>query len=305
MSNEEAYAISIFLRSQNGKFVGGPGYVNPEPQQAMRDKGRMFVHWNNCVGCHKIENGGGYIANLVNAKFAGDQNIAYFAPPFLGPEGSRVQEDWLHSFLKGPFKIRPLVKFRMPTYGFSDEQLQTASNYFLASHNRQYVMTNYTYRPDPSLLPAGKYLFDKLKCLSCHYLGAPNAETKAPNLAMIKRRLRPDWLPHWLLRPDSLMPGTPMTAFWWASGKPAPADTILGGDYKLQIRAVIDYVWSINTDEMPPSSPYATINGVDRYVFPDGSYSVMASNMAAGAVSAGAAKEANAAPPASKKVAMR
>lgn len=292
MSDKEAYALSIFLRSQTGKFVG-QSYVNPEPQQAALDKGRMFVHWNNCVGCHKVENAGGHIAKLVNEKFAGDQNIAYFAPPYLGPQGSRVQEDWLHTFLRGPFKIRPLVKFRMPTYGFSDEQIQTATDYFLATHNRHYVMTNYLYQPDPLLIPAGKELFDKLKCLSCHYLGAPGAETKAPNLATIKRRLRPEWLPHWLARPDSIMPGTPMTGFWWSSGKPAPADpNILGGDYKMQIKAVIDYVWSVSSDAPPVSSPYATVNGVDRYVLPDGSYTVIASNMMTNAASAAASATA-------------
>lgn len=304
MSNKEAYAMSVFLRSQTGKFIGN-GYVNPESQQATLDKGRMFVHWNNCVGCHKVENSGGLIAKLVNERFAGDQNIAYYAPPHLTPEGSRVQEDWLHTFLSGPFNIRPLVKFRMPSYGFSDEQLQTASNYFLATHDRQYVRTTYTHTPNPALLPAGKYLFDKLKCLSCHYVGgAVNAETKAPSLSTIKKRLRPDWLPHWLLRPDSVMPGTPMTAFWWASGKPAPADTILGGDYKLQIQAVIDYVWSINTDEMPPPSPYATVNGVNRYVLPNGGY-VIATNMVTSAVGAGANQANGAKPPASKKIAAR
>jgi cytochrome c2 len=194
----------------------------------------------------------------------------------------------------------------MPTFGFSDVELQTISDYFLATHNREYVMTNYTYKPNPELIPAGKYLFDKLKCLSCHYVGgSQNAETKAPSLSVLKRRIRPDWLPHWLARPDSIVPGTPMTAFWWASGKPAPADSILGGDYQMQIRAVIDYVWSINTDEMPPSTPYAVVNGVERYVLPDGSYTVIASNMMSNAAGAGVASQASRKIEGSKKTAMR
>jgi mono/diheme cytochrome c family protein len=284
MSDSEAYAISIFLRSMNGQYVG-PTYAEnlTEANQANLVKGRMFVHWNNCVGCHKVENGGGYIAKLVNQKYAGDQNIAYFAPPYLGPEGERVQEQWLYNFLRGPFKIRPLVKFRMPTYGFADVDVSTATNYFLATHKRQFVMTEYSYPTDAALLGAGKALFDKLKCLSCHYIGNATADTKAPNLQGVKSRLRPEWVESWLSRPDSIMPGTPMTAFWWTGGKPStPAPEILNGDIKMQIKAVHAYLQSLGTGGIPNPTPYSTIGGSDKYVMPNGEYRPIATNAPVG-----------------------
>ncbi len=275
MGTEEAYALSVFLRSQKGAFVAaGYGDVKTDLIQNGLDKGRFFAHWNNCVGCHKIESGGGYVAKFVNDKFGGDQNIAYFAPPYLGPEGSRVQEQWLHQFLQGPFKIRPLVKMRMPSYGFSDVDISTATNYFLSMHKRPLVMTNYEYPVNNALVPYGKALVDKLKCVSCHSIGTQGADgAKSPNLLNVKKRMRPDWVGHWLARPDSIMPGTPMTGFWWSGGKPAPADPeILGGNITMQIEAVKEYLHSIGTDVVSSPSAYATINGVDKYVLPNGDY---------------------------------
>jgi mono/diheme cytochrome c family protein len=275
MSDQEAFALSIFLRSQTGAFVPyGYGDSKSDPIQQELDKGRMFVHWNNCVGCHKIESSGGYVAKYVNEAFAGDQNLAYFAPPFLGPEGDRVQEQWLHQFLSGPFKIRPLVKMRMPTYGFSDPEISTATNYFLSMHKRPLVMTSYDYPVNQSLVPTGKMLFDKLKCLSCHTMGGVGANpAKSPDLENVKRRLRPEWVTQWIAHPDAMMPGTPMTGFWWQGGKIGSVDSAaMGGDPMMQIKAVQEYIHSIGKDILPSPTPYAVINGSDKYIMPNGDY---------------------------------
>ena len=275
MSVQETFALTVFLRSQTGAYVPlGYGDNHNEPVQQALDKGRMFMHWNNCVGCHKVESAGGYVAKYINEKFAGDENIAYFAPPYLGPEGDRVQEQWLHQFLSGPFKIRPLVKLRMPTFGFSDAEIATATNYFLATKKRPFIMTSYDYPVNQTLAASGKMLFDKLKCLSCHTMGGSGANpAKSPDLENAKKRLRPEWITQWLAHPDAMMPGTPMTGFWWSSGKIAPADPqILGGDPMMQIKAVAEYVHSIGKDALPSPTPYATINGSDKYIMPNGDY---------------------------------
>jgi len=275
MSDQEAYALNIFLRSQTGAFVPtGYGDSKMDPIQQGLDKGRMFVHWNNCVGCHKIESSGGLVAKFINEAFVGNENLAYFAPPYLGPEGDRVQEQWLHQFLSGPFKIRPMVKLRMPTYGFSDPEISTATNYFLSMHKRPLVMTSYDYPVNASLVPSGKMLFEKLKCLSCHTMGGVGANPpKSPDLENTKKRLRPEWVTKWIGHPDSLMPGTPMTSFWISGGKVAPADPqILNGDPYMQVKAVQEYVHSIGKNDIPTPTPYATINGSDKYILPNGDY---------------------------------
>jgi cytochrome c2 len=260
----------------------GPTYADnaTETYNAMLSKGRFFAFWNNCTGCHKIEGGGGeQLQKLINTTFAGDANIAYFAPPYLKPVGARLQEEWLHNFLKGPTKVRPIVKFRMPTFGFSDAEIGTATNYFLGIHKQQLMLTQYQFQGDPNLLAAGKALYDKINCLSCHSAGAPTPDTKAPSFALSKGRLKPDWVEHWIARPDSIMPGTPMTAFWWTAGKPStPAVEILGGDINMQIHAVHTYIQSLGNGGIPSPTPYATINGVDKYVMPNGDYRPVMTN---------------------------
>jgi hypothetical protein len=142
-------------------------------------------------------------------------------------------------------------------------------------------MTEYLYAVDQSLLPAGKALYEKVKCLTCHYVGTETPGAKAPDLAGVRSRLRPDWVGHWLARPDSIVPGTPMTAFWWMGGKPAsPAPEILGGDVQMQIKAVQDFIYSLGRVGIPSPTPYSTIGGSPRYVLPNGSYQASASTNA-------------------------
>ena len=81
------------------------------------------------------------------------------APPYLRPEGSKVQEEWLHDFLKKPSTIRPWLTIRMPTFGLSDAEITTISAYFLGLHNQTLGLRDYSsYTPDPKYVAVGKSL---------------------------------------------------------------------------------------------------------------------------------------------------
>ena len=61
-------------------------------------------------------------------------------------------------------------------------------------------------------------------CLSCHYQGEFPVDRglselgkMAPNFNNVPRRLRPEWVKNWLLRPANWLPYTKMTAFWATS----------------------------------------------------------------------------------------
>ena len=69
-----------------------------------------------------IEGSGGDFLKLVAEPSLG--------PPLLTPEGARVQHDWLYAFLRGPITIRPWLNVRMPTFGFEDQALNEAIQYF-------------------------------------------------------------------------------------------------------------------------------------------------------------------------------
>ena len=63
---------------------------------------------------------------------------------------------------------------------------------------------------------AGEKLHEFGQCNSCHFYGEefPTGEppTWAPNLALTKERLNPDWVVEWLKNPQEIMPGTKMPA---------------------------------------------------------------------------------------------
>ena len=75
----------------------------------------------------------------------------------------------------------------------------------------------------PALVPlskaereAAEVIFNEIDCTSCHVVtGQPmTTETKAPNLTLANERLRPEWIRQWIEKPDAMVPGTGMSAFF-------------------------------------------------------------------------------------------
>ncbi len=82
------------------------------------------VNYRNCVGCHIIENRGGFIRRF----YSPDQ--INLAPPILNGEGAKVQPEWLFSFLQAPTPIRPWLKVRMPTFHVDNHEGDYAGRLF-------------------------------------------------------------------------------------------------------------------------------------------------------------------------------
>jgi ubiquinol-cytochrome c reductase cytochrome b subunit len=66
-------------------------------------------------------------------------------------------------------------------------------------------------RTDPHVV-AGKKLFDKFACSSCHRIGGEGG-TFCPNLSFVGRRRDHDWLVRHFKDPQAVVPGSPMPAF--------------------------------------------------------------------------------------------
>ena len=194
------------------------GFVNEEalsskmiprtPENVYVERGQSLAREYNCTGCHLLEDAGGSIKPSITnwlAHFEGrDQNDAQavtnsYSPPNLIGEGQKVQTDWLYSFFRAPMPIRPWLKVRMPTFNFTEEQVQ---------------------------------------CIKCHIKGnqmpGGSPANWAPNLAMAKQRLKPDWIVKWLLDPQKLLPGTKMPSYF------DPAS--LTAEEQDQIHALRDYI---------------------------------------------------------------
>jgi hypothetical protein len=184
-------------------------------------------------------------------------------PPIITGEGKKVQEPWLHDFLKNPSTVgepnseRPWIPTRMPTFRLTDEEISRITKYFLGLSNQELELRDYrSFQPDPALLPVGKSLFTDFQCLKCHPAltssqkpGEVDISDLAPNLTKARDRLKPEWIVEWLADPNKLQAGTRMPTFWPDGQSPEP--DVLAGDAQKQMIAVRDYIESIGQPPRP------------------------------------------------------
>ena len=109
---------------------------------------------------------------------------------------------------------------------------------------------------------AGEKIHELGQCNSCHFYGkvfpTGDAPTWAPNLALTKERLNPEWVTEWLKNPQAIMPGTKMPAPYipdsetlamegaeddWGSALVA-----LDGDTLDMLNGLRDYLWNVKGD---------------------------------------------------------
>jgi len=252
------------------------------PDQAAIERGRRVIKDHNCQGCHVIEGKGGSIRDAMDVALA---------PPIIKGEGAKVQSDWLFAFLNRPKtgQMRPWLQVHMPTFGFTDGQLNDLTKYFASLSKASYPFVLDAAAPDPTSLAAGKIVFEMYQCAKCHPRSQAEADkvedksTLAPNLQMAHSRLRHDWINDWISRPDEWMPGTrmptnfpkddttgqrtvPLAMAWDAPQLAQPRSALektLGGpaaasafihDVDRVTKALRDYVWSIGETSPPESA---------------------------------------------------
>lgn len=146
-------------------------------------------------------------------------------PPPLHDEGVKVQTDWLHDFLMDPTAIRPAVVLRMPNFHMSTAEAGQLVNYFAAKSNADFPYEyNQRRRGDylarleqshPELLDdAMKIVTDGNYCVKCHSIGDYQVRgairTLGPDLDEVYRRLRPEYVRHWVGNPQRILPYTGM-----------------------------------------------------------------------------------------------
>ena len=234
-------------------------------------EGHRHIRQLNCKGCHVIENQGGQIVDITGLEYG---------PPNLNTEGSKVQPDWLFKFFKNPMTIRPSLQVRMPSFHQDDEEWNSIIKAFQHIDD-QYLSyeSDFIVDKNSTKYKAGDKLHELGACNNCHFYGVEfpkqAAGTWAPNLALTKSRLRPEWLVDWLDNPQIIMPGTKMPAPYiptldilevdgaeniWGS-----ALVDLKGDRQAMLMGLRDYVYAINgkqdiTDEI---KKYFEKNGYD------------------------------------------
>jgi len=258
-TSEDADAIVTAVMSLSKEQVPLAAQKQLSADDRVVERGRRLVRQWNCQGCHQIGEKGGTIRAVVEDQLesSGGEVIQAQAlsPPMLYNakskigEGARVHTDWLHDFLKDPSnKIRPWLHLRMPTFEFTEEELNGLTQYFAAQDK-----VPYPYEPKPqidaTLVAAGRNLFDKWQCVKCHVVAGklPNQDpaNMAPDLANVPSRLRAEWLSHWLADPGRIQPGTRMPSNFPVDAAENAYPEILGGDQKKQIEAVRAYLLTL------------------------------------------------------------
>jgi len=262
-SDEEVDALVTFLLGLVDTAPVEHKMVSRSPENLHLEAGQKEVRLYNCQGCHLIEGIGGAIQPTIegwlmaydNRTEAEAKAIAKsFSPPNLVGEGKKVHAEWLFDFLHEPSTIRPWLKVRMPTFRLSTDELNTLVTYFNELDNQPFPFAE---RVDTGLTEeeyhAAERLFSKdyLDCASCHIVGnqfpAGSPDRWAPNFALAKERLKPNWIIEWLMNPADVLPGTKMPTYFDPNyfEDSGPPD-ILEGDEHEQIRVLRNYLLTLS-----------------------------------------------------------
>jgi hypothetical protein len=131
----------------------------------------------------------------------------------------------------------------MPTFNFTEEQVNALVRYFSYLDQQDFpfvddVKPKFTKEEYTS---AKNLLEQEFQCIKCHIKGNQMPEGSpanwAPNLAMAKKRLKPEWIVKWLLDPQKLLPGTKMPSYFDPES--------LTAEEQDQIHALRDYILAI------------------------------------------------------------
>jgi mono/diheme cytochrome c family protein len=195
-SDANASALLVLLKSFTDEKLPTSYISTPAEATAARVAGVTLVEKYNCLGCHHVAGQGGNIA----------PNLAY--------EGSKVRGEWLLSFLKEPYKIRPLQQARMPTFPLSEQEAIGLRDYVMMSFIDERVpkAAQVAQLITPELAAQGEKLFwEKYPCFTCHQIqGKAGGAAVGPDLTDAWKRLNPDWMVQWIKNPQAFDPATPM-----------------------------------------------------------------------------------------------
>ena len=278
-------------------------------KNVFHEKGQSIIAEKNCQGCHLIEGRGHAIKTALFdwmmdqpdyedlSRMEAKADLVSFIPPNLIGEGQKVQPDWLYHFFRAPEMVRPAVQIRMPTYNFTEEEINILIKYFNylepKGENFEWVdvdsWQNNVFRDPHQISLSNKEYAEAEKlvskdghnCGQCHWMGNKEPQNKlpkdqAPNWSLASQRLKPEWLAYWIANAPGLMSGTKMPAYYegykdlmkdsegYTNSTAFPE--ILGGDDGAQVRALRDYVLNFSANQVVQQLPDAETQAIKKYV---------------------------------------
>jgi cytochrome c2 len=249
LNDNEIGHMTTFLLGQVTDYVPLTGKKILNAQEAIAEQGKKVATKYNCYGCHTIED---HVSGMTPIY----QDDANAGPPWLMKQGLRVHSQWLYHFLKNVHPIRTYLPVRMPSFNFSDEEVNKLVAYFAAENNQtMFADLSGKVKWEAGEREAAIKLFNELACTSCHTTGFTNETAQAPDLHQVKMRLREAWLAEWLTNPQALLPYTPMPNFW-DGGKTSAVPGVLEDNPQKQIQAVVKYLIEMSQNNYPSGTSY-------------------------------------------------
>ena len=174
LSTDEIAGLQGFLLSQ--RLQEPLDSTGVDWKNADTANGRALFGELRCVSCHSINGRGGTMG------------------PELTRIGDKVARDWLFSYLKDPHRVQPDTP--MLQYRLTDNQLRDLTAYLLEEYSSAgdgSEPPSATYQ-DARLVSAGRAVFERRGCQSCHRLAAiKDAGRIGPSLAGVADRDPNEW----------------------------------------------------------------------------------------------------------------
>ncbi|MEE8348264.1 MAG: hypothetical protein V3R94_01750 [Acidobacteriota bacterium] len=222
LSQEEIQQLTTFLMGSVESVIPPEFHYQPDDERQDIQKGWWLVTKYNCVACHEFSPGQSTV--LEDLPLYQDPDLRGQLPPSLVGEGARVDPNWLAEFLRNPSLshddvnrngVRPYIETRMPTFDFSDREIQQLVRFFGAFSEQPLPYTAPVLEPLSSReLAMARELFTHTAapCLKCHAVGDPvvDVNATAPNFLLVPDRLKSDWTERWIVHPEIIRPGTNM-----------------------------------------------------------------------------------------------
>ena len=179
-------------------------------------------------------------------------------------EGTKVQASWLFRFLRDPgaLNLRYWLKVRMPTFAYSEAELNALVHGFAAEDRVPFPFEDRKFSDlDDAGRAKARDLFQTLECAKCHPTrgaGGPPPARAAPGHTITRGRHPPARVRMWIEDPPPHPPRPKKPPFWpWKETTLGPASATgeknpkYGNDPHAQMRGIIDYVFDIGRDASP------------------------------------------------------
>ncbi|HUJ22001.1 MAG TPA: cytochrome c [Bryobacteraceae bacterium] len=242
LSKPEIDQVATFLLGSVDSTMPDRYHYLPSDQRQDIVEGWWVIRKYNCMGCHQVHVGQTTV--FMGLPRYQDPDWKDQKPPSLIGEGARVNPAWLMRFLANPSMsdsdtnrdgVRQYLKARMPTFYFSNGEIQKLVRFFAAmsSQAAPYIAPKMEVVSDQERTMA-RQLFSSegAPCLKCHMTGdvKHDARATAPNFLLAKERLKPGWTERWIVHPEMMAPGTAMPSGLfrregerWVFAGPTPA----------------------------------------------------------------------------------